>query len=348
MPSSTRAGCGVTRNDVARAAGISPAVVSYVVNGGPRPVRPETRERVLQAIQELGYRPNALARSLKVQQTMALGLIVPDLANPFFAELTRAVEEAGFDRDNTILVGNSMGREDRELDYVRTFLEWRIDGLIIVPVGEAAMVVSELRTVATPLVVVDRYVPGLDAATIVADNFGGGKEATSHLLGHGHDTVACLAGPAGLQSAEERVAGWEEALDEAGVPKEGRLVIRAPFGRAAGLVAARRLLGCSPRPRALFIASDEQAFGGFRAAAELGLRLPEDVAVVGFDGIRQSAFTVPGLTTMRQPVEEVGELAVQTVLGEAGNETVTRLPLSLQRRGSCGCPDVVEDCVTDV
>lgn len=333
-----------TRVDVARRAGTSTAVVSYVVNDGPRRVAPATRARVLEAMQDLGYRPNALARSLRASRSRALGLVVPDLANPFFAELARSVEDAVFGSGNALLVGNSMGDEDREARYVRTFLEYRIDGLAVVPVSDGHQTLGQLEHTAVRVVVLDRDLKGLDQPTIVPDNSGGAYAATRHLLDHGHPAVACIAGPRGLTTAEERVAGWQRALDDAGVARRGRTVLRTAFGQEAGFRAAARLLGLASPPTALFVASDEQAFGVLAAAARAGVRVPGELAMVGFDGLQDSRFTVPGLTTMRQPIREAGALAVRMLLDGAAAEDgrLVRLPVTLQRRGSCGCPNVFD------
>lgn len=334
-----------TRDDVARRAGTSTAVVSYVVNGGPRRVSPATRERVEKAIAELDYRPNALARSLRARRTMAFGLIVPDMANPFFGELARSVEDHGFEGGNALLVGNSMGSEERERLYVELFLEYRLGGLILVPVGDGRRAADRLRRSAVPVVVLDRYVSGLSAPTIVPDNVEGALAATNHLLEHGHRDVACMAGPVGLTSAEERLKGWARALEQAGRQVSGRTVVRTAFDRAAGYHAALDLLDDGDRPSAMFVASDEQAFGVLRAAAHRGVRVPEDLAVVGFDGLEQGAFTVPGLTTMRQDMTAAGGLAVQTLTTGAREQPggIVRLPVTLCRRGSCGCSDQLDE-----
>ncbi len=334
-----------TRDEVARLAGTSTAVVSYVVNDGPRPVSAATKERVLEAIEALGYRPNALARSLRARRTQAIGLIVPDLANPFFGELGRWVEDRGFDGGNALLVGNSMGSEEREQRYVELFLQYRVAGLILVPIGDGRASAQRLRESAVPVVVLDRPVPGLAVPAVLPDNVAGAAAATRHLLEHGYSEVACLAGPDGLASSEERVEGWSRALDEALVPMSGRLLLRTAFGRAAGYRGALELLDRADRPRAVFVASDEQAFGVLRAAAHRGIRVPEDLAVIGFDGLEQAAFTVPGLTTMRQDVRAAGELAVRTLTDRSPQPAArtVRLPVRLCLRGSCGCPDKLEE-----
>jgi LacI family transcriptional regulator len=333
----------VYRKDVAALAGVSPAVVSYVLNDGPRHVAASTRARVLAAVEKLDYRPNGIARSLRTQKTMTLGLVVPDNANPFFAELARAVEEAAFDAGYTLLVGNATEDEKRQTTYVRTFLERQVDGVLLVPTHGPVTCIAELRRSRKPWVVLDRRVRDLgDIPQVLADSRGGAGEATRHLLSHGRREIACIAGPSDVTATEDRVAGWRDALIEAGIRPAAALVRNVPFGRWAGYLAARELLS-TRHPDAVFAASDEQALGVLRAIAELGMRCPDDVAVVSFDGIASAAYSVPALTTMAQPFVQLGKEGVARLLERmtdpARQPTVSVLPVSLVARGSCGCPD---------
>lgn len=335
-----------TRADVAEMAGTSAAVVSYVINDGPRRVAPETAERVRAAIQELGYRPNAVARSLRLQRTRALGLVVPDLANPFFAELASAIEMHASGYGEALLLGNSLDSEERESHNLRTFIDYRVDGLIVVPVLSGGSSLALLHELDIPVVIVDRTMPGATAPTVLPDNVAGAEQATNHLLAHGYPSVGCIAGPEAILTAEERLRGWRNAVERAGLRTDDRLVVRSEFDRDAAYAAAIGLLSMPQRPRALFVSSDEQAFGVLRASAKLGLRIPADLAIVGFDGLRHSQSTVPRLATMRQPFQRFGELAVDLVhqrpqpMGE-----ITRLPVTLQTGGTCGCADDVEEGV---
>lgn len=333
-----------TRADVAEMAGTSTAVVSYVINDGPRRVAPETAERVRAAIQELGYRPNAVARSLRLQRTRALGLVVPDLANPFFAELASAIELHASGYGEALLLGNSLDSEDREADNLRTFIDYRVDGLIVVPVTSGGGSLALLHELDIPVVIVDRLVPGATAPAVLPDNVAGAREATNHLLAHGYTSVGCVAGPPEIFTAEERLRGWRSAMQEAGLPVDERLVVHSEFDRDAGCRAALALLSAPTPPRALFVSSDEQAFGVLRASARLGLRVPEDLAIVGFDGLHHSQSTVPRLATMRQPFQRFGELAVQLVHQQpTPMSDITRLPVTLQTGGTCGCADDAEE-----
>lgn len=327
-------------------AGTSTAVVSYVINNGPRRVAPQTADRVRAAIQELNYRPNAVARSLRLQRTRALGLVVPDLANPFFAELASAIEMRASGYGEALLLGNSLDSEERESHNLRTFIDYRVDGLIVVPVSSGRGSLSLLHQLDMPVVIVDRTVPGATAPTVLPDNVAGAEEATEHLLAHGYTTVGCIAGPEAIFTAEERLSGWRAAVERAGLPVEEGLVVRSEFDRDAGYRAAITLLSRPAPPRALFVSSDEQAFGVLRASAKLGLRVPEDLALIAFDGLHHSQSTVPRLATMRQPFQRVGELAVDLVHQQPPPVSeITRLPVTLQTGGTCGCADDAEEGV---
>jgi len=333
----------VRRADVARLAGTSPAVVSYVLNGGPRPVAPATRERVLAAVEQLGYRPNGIARSLRMNRTMTLGLVVPDTANPFFAELARAVEECAFAHEYRLLIGNSAEDDGRQTSYVHTFLARQVDGLFLVPTHGPLTCGPELMRSTTPWVVLDRHPAGVSGALEVrVDNLAGARDATRHLLEHGHTRVGCIAGPADVRSAVERVEGWRLAMTETGVLPERRLLRQAPFGRRAAYEAARDLLTTTD-VTALFVASDEQAFGVLRAAAQSGVGCPEDLAIVSFDGTAGAAYTTPALSTMAQPFAEIATIAMELVRRRVnGDRAVVGpaiLPIKMRPGGSCGCPD---------
>ncbi|WP_214321015.1 LacI family DNA-binding transcriptional regulator [Nonomuraea sediminis] len=334
----------VTRRDVARLAGTSEAVVSYVLNNGPRNVAPHTRERVLRAIDELGYRPNAVARSLRTSRTHTIGLVVPDNANPFFAELAREIEDVAFKHGLTLLLGNAMDDDEREAAYVRTLIDRQVDGLILIPAHGPRTWRAVLAASGLPCIVLDRELDEVPASHLLIDNESGAHQATTHLLAHGRRRIGCVAGPKDIHPTVDRVAGWARALTEVGLDPGDMPLAHGPFGRRQGYLSGRDLLSRENRPHALFVTSDEQAIGVMRAAAELGLAVPGDVAICSFDGIAASSFTVPALTTMRQPFEQLGRQAVELLLRQITDQSAGErviLPAQLVRRGSCGCPDPV-------
>lgn len=340
----------MTRDDVAKRAGTSTAVVSYVVNDGPRRVSAMTRERVLRAIEELGYRPNGFARALRSTRSRLLGLVVPDNSNPFFAELARVIEDEAFSRGYLLLLGNSTEDDDRQAAYVREFLELRVEGLLLISsataprAGIQSTTAQALRGARTRTVLLDRPVAGLDAACVTVDNTGGGYAATRHLLEHGHEVVACLAGPKGTYPAEARTRGWRRAMRDTGRATGSGFLVRSKFRREDGYRAMLTLLDRAVPPTAVFTESDEQAIGVLRAAAERGIRVPDDLAVASFDGIPESRYTQPPLTTVAQPFEELGRRAVQMVLPPSNSSgdpargpRRVGLPVALELGGSCGC-----------
>ncbi|SFN43878.1 LacI family DNA-binding transcriptional regulator [Mycetocola miduiensis] len=329
----------VNRNDVARLAGVSTAVVSYVMNGGPRVVSAESRAKVEAAVRELGYRPNGLARALKLQRTAVLGIVVPDSSNPYFAELARAIEEAAYAQGMTLLLGNSAEDPARELAYLSTFLNGRVDGILIVSSSRSPDIIDLLDRSGLPSVFVDRSPVGNQHSAIEVDNRAGGREAVAHLLEHGHRNVTVVVGPSA--QSDERMKGALEAV----VGRDDVIVRQTSsvrFARSAGYAAGREILATDDRPSAVFTVADELAIGVLRAAADSGLRVPEDLAVVSFDGIPEAAFTAPGLSTIGQPFERIAQEAVGLLMAMVDSDVPPQcvvLPVALIRRGSCGCPD---------
>jgi LacI family transcriptional regulator len=330
----------VTRVDVARAAGTSTAVVSYVMNNGPRPVAPATRERVLHAIDRLGYRPNRVAQALRGNRSFALGLIVPDIANPFYAELSRAVEDTAFAHGFTLIIGNTDHQQERERHYLDAFLDRKIDGVFLIPSAGSGPNLAALSRSGTPYILLDRRTKDAQAGEITLDNEQGGFMAATHLIEHGHRKVACIGGADALS---RRYAGYTRAMRAAGLePYPAR---PAAFSRAAGYDHAMAILGNKDRrPTAVFVCNDLLAFGLFRAAADLSLRIPEDIAVVGFDGIPEGAYSVPRLTTVEQPIGEISSRAVKRLVelinsesSEMKNISTDKIAPRILLRESCGC-----------
>jgi LacI family transcriptional regulator len=333
-----------TMNDVARVAQVSIATVSHVVNG-TRFVSPESAARVNAAMRELDYTPDATARSLRVGRTNTLGLVIPDNTNPFFAELARCVEEAGFDAGYTTILGNSGERTDRERQYVSTLLSKRVDGLILAPWRDPDDALAHvLRTAPIPIVVIDRedVLPGADA--VLYDDVGGGRQAAEHLCALGHATFAAIAGPLDPGHAPGRLGGFLDALADAGLGVDDDAMVTSDYHFAGGRAATAELLARSPSFTALFAANDLMAAGAIRELTAHGLSVPGDVSVVGFDDTPLAEMTSPALTTVRQPVQEMGDRAVSLLLARLGASPETGaggrhvLPTSLVVRESTAPP----------
>ena len=329
---------------MARLAGVSPAVVSYVLNDS-HPVSSGTRQKVEAAIEQLGYRPNVLARSLATARSHTLGLLLPDSSNSFFAQLAAAVENAALEAGLVVLLGNGADDTERELGYVRTFLDRRVDGVIAVPGGEFERGWREISAARVPAVSLDRLPSDLDLPSVVVDNVGGGRAATEHLIEHGRARIACITGPREMSSAIGRAEGWRGALRDAGraAPTE-RLRHRA-FTAEGGYAAALELLEREPGIDGIFVASDLQGVGVMRALADHGRQAGRDIAVVSFDGTALSEYTTPRLTTVSQPYDLLAGEVVRMLVVLIGDPVRDRsemhlvLPTTLVTRGSCGCSD---------
>lgn len=322
-----------TRADVALRSGVSAAVVSYVLNDGPRPVAPQTRDRVLQAVRDLGYRPNAMARALRRGRMDAVGLVVPDIGNPYFAEFAREVTTRAADRQHAVLLSDASNDPEREHQHVQSLIQRQVDGILLISLRPHEQIAA-LREEATPIVIVDQVDESDPTRSVVIDNDGGARTAVQHLLDHGHRRVAFIGGPAGMPGADARRSGWREAL---GGPEDSSLVYEAPFSRRGGHAAARSLLAGPDRPTAVFVSSDVQAIGALSACSELGVRVPEDLAVISFDGTEESEFASPPLTVMRQPIGEIAEAALRSLLDGDELPPHTTIASELVVRRSCGC-----------
>lgn len=323
----------VTRNDVARHAGVSPAVVSYVLNDGPRPVSAAARARVLEAVRHLDYRRDGLARSLRVGRTQTLGLVVPDSSNPFFAELARAVEDAAYDKGFAVLVCNSADDLERERRYITSLAERRIDGLVLVSASEQQDL-SALTGLRIPVVALDRSPDASPVSTIRSDNRSGASTGTRHLLWHGHSIVGFVGGP-GHGVSDARQEGWSHALLMRGLTPGPRT--RVPFSYAGGADAARWWQSLHVPPTAVLVSSDVQAMGLMHALSNHGASLPGDLAVIAVDGTRAGQHASPSLTVVAQPIQRLGQMAVEHLIGGASPLMHAALDNELIIHRSCGC-----------
>jgi len=310
-----------TIRDVAARAGVSHQTVSRVINRNPNVAEP-TRERVLSAIRELGYVPSPMAQGLISNRTHSLGVVTDDISDQFFARAVAGAEAEARRRGYYLMIGSLEPDED-ELGYLRLMLERRVEGLILarpsVPIPIEHLVPA--RSAGIPLVALAlSELPGFTVVDV--DNRRGGFDATAYLLEHGHRSIATIVGPHDWPSATARLTGYRDALAGAGIPEDPALVERAAdWGLESGRVAAARLLGRRVPFTALFAHSDLTAVGAIRELRAAGLRIPEDVSVVGFDDVPIAAFVEPPLTTIHQPMHEVGELAARLVLDQlAGGE----------------------------
>ncbi len=300
----------VTRKHVADRAAVSEATVSYVVNNGPRPVAPDTRARVLKAIQELGYHPSDVARSLRKQRTSTIGLVVPDTANPFYGEIARIIENVGYANGYTVILCNSNLDTDREAGYIELLRTKRVEGAVIIPTSDQAVVALLQADIHT--VVLEYAIEG--AYCLVADDFQGGLMVARHLLRLGHRRIGCITRAEDRTSSQKRVDGYRTALEEAGLSVDRRLIVEAEPEIGAGEAAAFHLLDQPDAPTAIFAHNDTMALGVLSAIRKRCMRCPEDVSVVGFDDIVQAAYVSPPLTTVAYPKQAIGEQAANLLI----------------------------------
>jgi len=304
--------------DVALHAGVSVTTVSHVVNG-TRFVSETARQRVEEAVRELGYVPSAVARSLKHNTTRTFGMIIPNNSNPYFAEIIRGVEDRCFAAGYNVILCNSNDDPERQASYLRVLAEKRIDGLVLVVTGSDAIARATLGGINMPLVLLDREVSGVSGDLVEVNHMLGSQMATRHLLELGHPRVACISGPPGLSPSSQRRAGWKDALAQAGVERSDSDLARGDFTARGGYLAMQALLKRRPRPTAVFACNDLMAFGALTAAREAGIAVPQQLSIVGFDDIDLAAFSAPPLTTVAQPKRQIGTVAADLLLERVGN-----------------------------
>ena len=270
---------------------------------------------------ELNYTPNALARSLRQRRTRTLGIIVPDSANPYFAEVARGVEDASFAHDYSVILCNSDSDPEKESLYINVLAEKQVDGICLVAastqtIEEQLEAVPQLQI---PMILIDRESPDTIVDSVVVKNTDGGIEAVEHLLALGHQRIGCITGLPDLVNSQKRSAGYRQAIRDAGLLIDESLMIEGDFRYESGYDATKRLLSLENPPTAVFACNDLMAIGAISAVVSLGLSVPEDVSIVGFDDILLAVFTNPSLTTVVQPKHEMGVTAAQILLQRLAN-----------------------------
>jgi LacI family transcriptional regulator len=302
--------------EIAHEVGVSTATVSRALNS-PERVRPNVRERVAAAALRLGYRPNRIARSLRTQRTHTLGVVVPTITNPYFADAVRAMQDVASARGYTLLVANSDHQPAKEEAALTTFGDHRVDGLILVSTSREPSpppVLNGLLQSSTPIVVVDRALPYLDVSRVLVDTRGGARLAIKHLVDRGRRRIAFIAGPSGVWTAEEKLMGYYEGLLAANIVSDPELVLPGDYTVEGGEAQAIDLLALRPTPDAVLIANNLMTLGVFRVLLQAGVAIPRDLAVVGFDDVAWTDVVRPTLTVVAQPTQELGRQAIEILL----------------------------------
>lgn len=301
----------VSIKDVARAAGVSTATVSRALSNGSH-VRPAVRERVLAAAAQLGYRPNLVARSLRVQRSKTIGLIVSDIRNPFFTAISRSVEDTAYEAGYGVLLCNTDEEPRREARYLNLMRDTNVAGIIFSPTPATMATFSSLPF-ELPVVVVDRFMPDAEVDAVLLDNQDAAYRLARHLLENGYRRIAALVGDVGT-TGSERLRGYEQALREAGVAPDPTLIRAVAPRIEAGYTAACDLLALVPAPDALFAGNSLLAAGALQAIRERGLIIPRDVALVSFDETTWETLVEPEITLIAQPTDEIGKAAAELLL----------------------------------
>lgn len=297
--------------DIARACGVSKATVSLALNGKPG-VSPETRRFVLEVAKKLNYRPHASARSLVLQRTDTIGVIAPDLSSPFYAEVMRGLEEEAVHQGFFLVLTTTLGNPEREEFCLRLLQERRADGILFITPRGNEHLIREIYAEGFPVVVVDREIQSEDGVVeVVVDNYGGAMQAMEYLLECGYRRIGFINGVPEIQASQQRLRAYRDVLQSRGIRAPKKWMEVGWFLPEGGYQAMTRLLRVSPRLEAVFVACDWMALGAMRAIHEQGLRIPEDIAVVGFDDVPLAAQTNPPLTTVRQPMAEMGRAGVR-------------------------------------
>jgi LacI family transcriptional regulator len=308
--------------DVARLAGVSTSTVSHVINKN-RFVSDPIRDKVQAAIKQLNYAPSALARSLKLNQTRTIGMLVTASSNPFYAEVVRGVERSCYERGYSLILCNTEGDIDRMSRSIETLMQKRVDGLLLMcteshyPFQDILCCYPSL-----PIIMMD-WAPFEGANDVIQDNsLLGGEMATSYLISRGYTRIACIAGPPDKTPAKERLDGYRQAMDRAGLPVLSGYEVFSDFEFGGGLVAMKQLLALPEPPEAVFTSNDAMAVGVYQALHQAGLSIPQDMAVIGYDDIEIAQYMTPPLTTIHQPKDDLGELAIDTLIHRLNNPEV--------------------------
>lgn len=331
----------VTIKDVARRSGVSSMTVSRVINRSER-VSPETRQRVEQAIAELGYVPSRLARGLIRQKTGTLALVVPDVANPFFTLIVRGAEDVARRADYRVILCDTRADLTIERDVIEEMIAHRVEGIAIAPVSDRSR--SHLRRLAkfgVPFVLIDRTVAGVACDVVLGDSVGGSRRLVEHLISLGHRRIGFIMESEEVSTARDRHQGYTEALAGAGLMVEPSLVVRSTVDPTGGFDGMRRLLQLDKPPTAVFTVNNLVAVGAIEAVRAKGLEVPDDIALVCFDDIEYASRLYPFLTVMAQPAETLGTLGTQLLLDRVegrgpDHDRVVVLPAEFIVRRSCG------------
>ena len=303
----------VNIRDIARRAGVSVATVSHVINN-TRFVSDELIERVEKAMEDMDYQPNLLAGSLRKKKTGTIGLIIPDISNMLFAELSKKIEDILFSRNYNVIICNSAYDIDRELEYLKTLRSKMVDGILIVPVTLESDYLKKFKKIGMPIVILDRSIPDINIDTILVDNFKSGYNAAKYLISLGHKNIGYIDRIYDHSHSLERKNGFFKAIKEQGLRLDEKNIVRGGFTFSSGESAVKELISRDSKITAIFSFNDINALGAMRGLTDLGFKIPEDISIIGNDDMPFSSIYVPSLTTIRYPASEMADKASNLLL----------------------------------
>ncbi len=313
----------VTIKDVAKKAGVSVMTVSRVING-KKNVREDTREKVLKAIEELGYIPNSIARSLTLKKTATIGLVISDITNPFFTTIVRGVEDTAISKHFTVILCNTDENPEKESMYVEVLARNKVDGVIFTSASGKKAPLKSLFIRNIPLVLIDRTIEGLEDVDIVrGDSISGAYMLTKHLIDLGHRRIGIIVGSKAISTAVDRVEGYKRALKDSNIPIDESLIRineKSKFSKEDGYRLTKELRNMENSPTAIFGGNNLMAIGAILAIRELGLSIPDDISLVSFDDIESLSEVYPFLTVVKQPAYTMGVLATELLIRRIENK----------------------------
>ncbi len=329
-----------TIKDVAVKAGVSTTAVSLVLNGKDGNISDKTKKQILDAVEKLNYRPNHIAMSMVTKTTQTIGLVLPDISNIYFSELSKLIEQACYENGYNVLYGNTHDMARRDIDYINIFLDRNVDAIIVILSNSIDEHLRDIKKIImnseTPFIVVDRMLDIDECTTVVVNQQLGGYLATQHLLNLGHRSIGCITGPRNVYSSNERLNGYMAALTEANIPIQENLIYEGDFHRESGMEALPYLLGRGVT--AIFAFNDMMALGVYKQAGYYNLSIPDNLSLVGYDDIFISDFLTPPLTSIEQPVKSLADEAVNQVLQaiqkKRGSKSIWTFDPVLKVRGS--------------
>lgn len=328
----------VTIKDIAKEADVSITTVSRVLNDKPD-VSLDTRRKIEQVIERLGYNPNTIARGLVTKRTYTIGLIIPDISNPFFPEVAHGIESKARELGYSVVFYNTDNDKKAEKQAIEVLKGKRVDGIILSLSLENNQELHKLAQEYFPVVELDRKVPDSSFPTVTIDNEEAAFEATEHLINLGHTRLAHITGDLGTQTGLDRLSGFKKALNKYGLKIEKEYITEGNYSREAGYVGMKNLLKLRKVPTGVFAGNDLMAIGAYQAVFEKGLRIPEDISIIGVDDIEVASIVRPGLTTMRFPKHELGQKAAEILIREIEGQDMDKqgdiiLKTTLVLRGS--------------